>query len=130
MHGIVNNIIVKKSAIWEGIDKKYQRLCILAVNELKDVCDKLQSGEVVVRVIHSISVQRYRMDNLCKSIATKDEFQALSKAIDARLEELNIFNEQRRLLKHLCLWVQNECTGSHTKLKIKGDELVYISMLQ
>ena len=61
------------------------------------------------------------MDNLCKSIATKDEFQALGKAIDARLEELNIFNEQRRLLKHLCLWVQREC--SLTKLKIKGNEL-------
>lgn len=76
---------------------------------------------MVVRVVHSISVQRDRMDNLCKSIATKDEFQALGKAIDARLEELNIFNEQRRLLKHLCLWVQREC--SLTKLKIKGNEL-------
>jgi hypothetical protein len=76
---------------------------------------------VVVRIVDSISIQRDRMDNLCKSIATKDEFQTVGKAIDARLEEVNIFNEQRRLLKRLWQWVQSEC--SHTKLKIKGNEL-------
>lgn len=89
------------------------------MNKLKDVCDKLRCGEVAFRVVHSISIQRDRMNSLCKSIITKDTFQAVSRAINARLEELNIFNEQRRLLKHLCQWVQSEC--SHTKLKIRGN---------
>ena len=118
--------IEKKSAIWDGMDKMYQKLCTLAVNELKDVCDKLQSGEVAFGVVHSISIHRDRMNSLCKSIATKDAFQIVSRAIDARLEELNIFNEQRSQLKHLCQWVQSEC--SHTNMKVKGEYLKFLQV--
>ena len=118
--------IEKKSTIWDGMDKKYQSLCTLAVNGLKDVCDKLQSGEVAFRVVHSISVQRDRMNRLCKSIATKDAFQTVSRAIDARLEELNTFIEQRSWLKHLCQWVQSEC--SHTNMKVKGECLKFVQL--
>ena len=85
----------------------WERICLLAVRKLADLCNGVVSGDILVHELYTISQKEFQMSKLCAAakpfhqkhdkkknseVVDVPSYDRIKLHLDARLKELEYFN--------------------------------------
>ena len=108
------------SKLKEGLPQECQMACSFAISKLDEVFRQLHMGDITIIDLQVIKKEQQQMKRLCESASTQQteasnsvekSYEATIFAVEQRMEEFEIFREQKGILHHLCKEIHHEIKG-------------------
>ena len=95
----------------DGLPQDCQILCVCAYTKFRDVCFKLQRGEISVNDLNKLADNKLLVNQLCAAvITTGDKDLSLDSVIETlsqRLNEYKLFCSRQKAYREICQWIPN-----------------------
>ncbi len=90
----------------EGLSEKCQIACVCALSKFKDICERVQSGDIIMSDLNQMGTHRYHVEKLCEAIEGEElSSKTVSAALDKRMQQYLFIENRRKAYIHICGWI-------------------------
>ena len=93
-----------------GLSQECEIACLCALTKFKEVCGRLQSGDITVNELKMIEKLQKNMERLCETVTRFSAEEGLSSdalrfTLKQRLREFQNFEHRRQMYVKVCDWI-------------------------